>query len=117
MQDFKSFSEKVENLKSENFENLALEIFEFQAKHNSIYSAYLKARKIDPKKINALGQIPFLPIRFFKDFPIVSGPLDQFEGFFSSSGTTGMITSKHYFWSEDWYLQQAQTRPRNHITR
>ena len=108
MQDFKSFSEKVENLKSENFENLALEIFEFQAKHNSIYSAYLKARKIDPKKINALGQIPFLPIRFFKDFPIVSGPLDQFKGFFSSSGTTGMITSKHYFWSEDWYLQQAQ---------
>ena len=108
MQDFKSFSEKVENLKSENFENLALEIFEFQAKHNSIYSAYLKARKIDPKKINALGQIPFLPIRFFKDFPIVSGPLDKFKGFFSSSGTTGMITSKHYFWSEDWYLQQAQ---------
>ncbi|SFO43639.1 Acyl-protein synthetase, LuxE [Algoriphagus ornithinivorans] len=108
MQDFKSFSEKVENLKSENFENLALEIFEFQAKHNSIYSAYLKARKIDPEKINDLESIPFLPIRFFKDFPVVSGPLDQFEGFFSSSGTTGMITSKHYFWSEDWYLQQAQ---------
>jgi phenylacetate-coenzyme A ligase PaaK-like adenylate-forming protein len=108
MQDFKSFSEKVENLKSENFENLALEIFEFQAKHNSIYSAYLKARKIDPEKINDLESIPFLPIRFFKDFPVVSGPLDQFEEFFSSSGTTGMITSKHYFWSEDWYLQQAQ---------
>ncbi|NVJ87674.1 MAG: acyl transferase [Algoriphagus sp.] len=107
MQDFKSFSEKLRDFNKSDFEKLALEIFRFQANANPVYQKYLQARKIHPESIFALEEIPFLPIRFFKEFPVVSASLDSFEGEFTSSGTTGMISSRHYFWSKDWYLEHA----------
>ncbi|MBN3519545.1 acyl transferase [Algoriphagus lutimaris] len=109
MQDFKSFSEVIKNLKSEDFDSTALELFRFQASENQIYKKYLEARNIEIEAVSQVEEIPFLPIRFFKDQLIISGDLAQFPGFFSSSGTTGMITSKHYFWSEAWYLNHAQS--------
>ena len=68
----------------------------------------MKARKIDTKAVKSIRDIPFLPIRFFKDFPVVSGKISDYSAFYSSSGTTGMITSKHYIWSEAWYLDYAK---------
>lgn len=108
MQDFKSFSERIDFLDVDRFEELSLELFQFQSVENEVYRAYLKARKVEPKSIKSLGSIPFLPIRFFKDFPVVCGNPSDFNSFYSSSGTTGMITSKHFIWSEPWYLQHAQ---------
>ena len=105
MQDFKSFSDK---LKSDEFENLALELFQYQSQANPIYKKYIKARRIDTESVKTLDQIPFLPIRFFKDHKVVSGNEEGYTDFFSSSGTTGMITSRHYIWSEEWYLAHAQ---------
>lgn len=109
MQDFKSFSEELKNLSEDNFEEVALSLFYFQAIHNPIYAAYIRARKIIPETILSSEQIPFLPIQFFKDFEVISNPKEDFEGYFSSSGTTGMITSKHFFWSESWYQMHAET--------
>lgn len=108
MQDFKSFSESLTFFNDTNFEDLAIELFQYQAIENEVYRKYLKARKIDPKEIKSIDRIPFLPIRFFKDFSVVSGDLKDFNSFYSSSGTTGMITSKHFIWSESWYLDHAQ---------
>ncbi|SFB53266.1 LuxE/PaaK family acyltransferase [Algoriphagus aquimarinus] len=108
MQDFKSFSSRLSNLKWEEFENLALELFRFQAQANPIYRKYLEARNVNTQSVKSLDQIPFLPIRFFKDHDVISAPNATMKGYFSSSGTTGMITSKHYFWSESWYQQHAQ---------
>jgi phenylacetate-coenzyme A ligase PaaK-like adenylate-forming protein len=108
MQDFKSFSNRVSNLSSDEFENLALELFHFQSQANPIYRKYLAARNLNTEKVNSLDQIPFLPIRFFKDHQVISGDTSDFSEFFSSSGTTGMITSKHFIWSEQWYLEHAQ---------
>lgn len=108
MQDFKSFSESLRFLDDRRFEDLALELFRFQAIENEVYKSFIKARKVDVKNINSLESIPFLPIRFFKDFPVVCGSMEGFNSFYSSSGTTGMITSKHYIWSENWYLNHAQ---------
>ena len=108
MRDFKSFSEQLEVLEPSQFEELALELFRVQSSENEVYSSYLKARKIDPSEIKSLADIPFLPIRFFKDFPVVCGRPDDFSSFYSSSGTTGAITSKHFVWSERWYLDHAQ---------
>ena len=108
MQDFKSFSNRVSNLRTEDFENLALELFQFQSQANPIYRKYLEARNISTQSVKSMDQIPFLPIRFFKDQQVISGDPSDFTDFFSSSGTTGMITSRHYFWSEAWYLEHAQ---------
>lgn len=108
MQEFKSFSERILKLKKEQFESLALELFQFQSKANPLYREYLRIRRVNVEEVKSLDQIPFLPIRFFKDHPVICGKPEDFKHFYSSSGTTGMITSKHYIWSEDWYLRQAR---------
>ncbi|RAI85619.1 acyl-CoA synthetase family protein [Algoriphagus yeomjeoni] len=108
MQDFKSFSNRLSNLSSVEFENLSLELFHFQSQANPIYRKYIAARNLSTEKVQSMDQIPFLPIRFFKDHQVISGETSDFPEFFSSSGTTGMITSKHYIWSEKWYLYHAQ---------
>lgn len=104
MQDFKSFSQGLTNLSSDEFEIRALELFQFQSRCNIVYKSYLEARKIDPDTITRLTEIPFLPIQFFKEFQVVSGSPGKFTQFYSSSGTTGMITSKHFIDSEERYL-------------
>ncbi|WP_343853659.1 acyl transferase [Algoriphagus jejuensis] len=108
MQDFKSFSERLTNMDAWDFEDLALELFRFQISENEVYKSYVAARKIEVSQVKTLESIPFLPIRFFKDFPVVCGQEADFDSFYSSSGTTGVITSKHYVWSETWYLRHAQ---------
>lgn len=107
MGDFKRFLEKVQNVQKTNFEEIALEIFQFQAESNPLYRNFLRARKILPQDVKGLDQLPFLPIEFFKNHPIISGSPKEFEGYFSSSGTTGMMKSKHYYWSREWYLDHT----------
>jgi len=108
MQEFKSFSKRLETLTFDQFDDFALELAHFQAQHNPVYAAYLAARKISSSSIKKVGDIPFLPIRFFKDTDVFSGPLSQVDLVYSSSGTTGVITSKHHLWSEAFYLDHAQ---------
>jgi phenylacetate-coenzyme A ligase PaaK-like adenylate-forming protein len=108
MEDFKSFSKALDYISAEDFESKALELFHFQSRANEIYKSYLNARKIEVNSVKSLKQIPFLPIRFFKDFAVVSGSTQDYKDFYSSSGTTGMITSRHYIWSEEWYLNHAK---------
>jgi phenylacetate-coenzyme A ligase PaaK-like adenylate-forming protein len=79
----------------EQFLELALEIFRFQADQNPVYKAYLDHLGIRPGKIETLEDIPFLPIEFFKEHRVMTG--DNMPGLvFESSGTTGTNTSKHY---------------------
>jgi acyl-CoA synthetase (AMP-forming)/AMP-acid ligase II len=108
MQEFKSFSKRLETLNLDQFDDFALELAQFQAQHNPIYAAYLKARKIHPTSIQRVENIPFLPIQFFKDSLVYCGNPESASQTYSSSGTTGMITSKHLVWSEEFYLNHAQ---------
>jgi phenylacetate-coenzyme A ligase PaaK-like adenylate-forming protein len=80
---------------NEQFIELALEVFRFQAAENPVYKAYLDHLGILPGSVKTLEQIPFLPVEFFKKHRIVTGNLDH-EVIFESSGTTGENTSKHY---------------------
>jgi phenylacetate-coenzyme A ligase PaaK-like adenylate-forming protein len=104
---FKSFQEDILNLNIKNFEEKAIELFQLQARYNAVYRDYLIHRKVSISSIKKIEDIPFLPIRFFKDFPVVCGDHESFEGYYSSSGTTGTITSRHYFWSEEFYLKHS----------
>ena len=49
---------------------------------------------MDKQAVKSLQQIPFLPIQFFKNHNVVSNT-NEIQETFTSSGTTGMITSKH----------------------
>jgi len=84
---------KIEN--DSEFNSLALEIFQFQAKENQVYKEYISYLGIDPQKIAIIENIPFLPIQFFKSRKVVSGNHET-ECEFSSSGTSGLGTSFHY---------------------
>lgn len=79
----------------EQFYELALEVFRFQAAENPVYKAYLDHLGISPRDINTLDEIPFLPIGFFKSHRVVTGKQGH-DLIFESSGTTGENTSKHY---------------------
>ncbi|MFV8353056.1 acyl transferase [Flavobacterium sp. XS1P32] len=76
------------------FEKIALKVFRFQHENNLVYQEFCEFLKIDPKKVKSLQQIPFLPIQFFKSHQVVSST-NTIQETFTSSGTTGMITSKH----------------------
>ncbi len=78
-----------------SFENLALQIFKYQAKNNTVYKEFVSYLNINPLNINYLTDIPFLPIQFFKTHNIISSKA-QIETTFLSSGTTGMTQSKHH---------------------
>jgi len=79
-----------------DFEKMALEVFQYQYRHNILYRDYCNALHIAPAAVKHLVQIPFLPISFFKTHRVTAGTLAGPELVFESSGTTGETTSKHY---------------------
>ena len=76
------------------FEKTALKTFRYQYENNLVYQEFCNHLKTDVQKVKSLQQIPFLPIQFFKSHKVVSN-INPIESTFTSSGTTGMITSKH----------------------
>lgn len=78
------------------FNELALAIFRYQSVKNEVYSQYLKGLSISPDSIKKLEEIPFLPIDFFKTHKVICDSDSKEEIIFTSSGTTGMVQSKHY---------------------
>jgi len=77
------------------FNEIALEIFKLQAKDCQVYNDYLRFLNVQPEQIKDVSDIPFLPIEFFKSHQVTSSN-SVAEQIFSSSGTTGSQTSKHY---------------------
>jgi phenylacetate-coenzyme A ligase PaaK-like adenylate-forming protein len=76
------------------FEKIALKVFRFQYENNLVYREFCDFLNTEVQKVKSLAQFPFLPIQFFKSHHVVSNTNDVQETF-TSSGTTGMITSKH----------------------
>ncbi|HTG65575.1 MAG TPA: hypothetical protein VL859_04290 [Flavobacterium sp.] len=76
------------------FEKIALKVFRFQYENNLVYKEFCDFLKTDVQRVKSIQQIPFLPIQFFKSHNVVSNT-NPIQTTFSSSGTTGMITSKH----------------------
>jgi phenylacetate-coenzyme A ligase PaaK-like adenylate-forming protein len=77
------------------FEKAALKVFRFQYENNLVYREFCDFLKTDVQRIKSLEQIPFLPIQFFKSHKVVSNK-NSIQQTFTSSGTTGMTTSKHF---------------------
>lgn len=89
-------SNSIFNIKTEaEFEALALEVFKFQFENNKVYRSFCDLLYKHPSDVKTISDIPFLPIEFFKTRKVICGHQDT-EIVFTSSGTTGSITSKHY---------------------
>jgi phenylacetate-coenzyme A ligase PaaK-like adenylate-forming protein len=78
----------------EAFNKLTLDIFNHQAENCAVYKSYLYHLGVQPGNINHVAEIPYLPISFFKTHEVLSDQREP-EIVFSSSGTTGMVQSKH----------------------
>lgn len=88
-----SLIEKIFSIDSDAvFNQVALEVFEYQFKHVPIYNEF--CRSIGKTTVNSIEEIPFLPISFFKTHRVIA------EGkttsmIFKSSGTSG--DRSHHF--------------------
>ena len=88
--------EKIFQIGSQNdFTSLSLKIFEFQYNNNRVYKQFVDALGVNPEGVDRIEKIPFLPIEFFKTHRVAAGSFQE-ETIFTSSGTTGIQTSKHF---------------------
>ncbi len=95
--------DKISAIKTTNeFNLLALEAFHFQFNYINDYRTYCESINKIPGKVEHYTNIPFLPIEFFKTHEIFDKSR-QVNTVFSSSGTTGQITSKHFVADPDLY--------------
>ena len=86
---------EIFNIKtSAQFEDLALRVFKFQFENNTVYRSFCDLLYKHPADVKRITDIPFLPIQFFKTHKVLSTN-NSIEKTFTSSGTTGSLTSKH----------------------
>jgi hypothetical protein len=104
---FKIFADQLANVNACTFDDIALELFQFQAVNNPVYAQFIHAVGIRPSAVTTVESIPFLPIRFFKSHVIKSSSWQE-QHFFTSSGTTGMQTSRHAVYDTNAYRHHAQ---------
>ncbi len=74
---------------------MALEVFRFQFENNLLYRKFAESTGASVSLVNSIERIPFLPIQFFKTHKVTTTGFDP-EIIFESSGTTGIIKSKHF---------------------
>lgn len=80
---------------TKEFYKTAMKVFRFQFQHNEVYQKYCLLLRKSPENVKHITEIPFLPIEFFKSKEVLS-TIDPIQTTFTSSGTTGIITSKHH---------------------
>ena len=101
--------QNIFNIKDpKTFRAAVLEVFYYQARHTPVYKDYLKALKVDPKKVSQLNQIPFLPIEFFKSHTVMV-EWKKAEVIFESSGTQGSTPSLHHVADASLYHKSFST--------
>jgi len=79
----------------DDFVQAALQTFGYQYQHNQVYQRFCTLLGRTPDKVRQLTDIPFLPIEFFKSEAVYCGN-ERPTTVFTSSGTTGSQTSRHY---------------------
>lgn len=89
-------TDKIFNISSdEEFKDLVLRVFKFQFENNLVYRSFCDLLYKHPADIKKVEDIPFLPIQFFKTHEVLSSK-NGIQKTFTSSGTTGSVTSQHH---------------------
>lgn len=98
------------SLSREEKERVLLPIFnkltEFHREHCVAYGSFLQAIGYAVGDVSSLSDLPFLPVRAFKELELKSIPDEKIFKLMTSSGTTGQKTSKIYLDKENAVLQQ-----------
>ena len=78
-----------------DFGQLALETFRMQYLEVPVYREFCDHIRIDPRAVDRIEKIPFLPIELFKSHSVLRRGLTP-QKVFRSSGTTGSTPSSHH---------------------
>jgi len=90
-----SIKSKIFAIKTEqDFNEVAVNIFHYQAQYNKVYRRFLELINCNVPEIKSIIQIPFLPIQFFKSLDVVVEH-QEVKKVFKSSGTTATGRSRH----------------------
>lgn len=76
--------------------NKMKELTEYHIVNCSKYRKMIESIDFNPVKANSYYEIPFLPVRLFKELDLKSVPDDEIFKTMTSSGTTGQAVSKIY---------------------
>lgn len=107
MSDLTGFRRRLLERDFDNFEEFAMEIFQWQVACNPLYKSYVSYLKRDASAIHRLEDVPFLPIEFFKGHTIKTDVWSD-SLIFSSSGTTGSTPSYHHL-DSPWFYEELTT--------
>ncbi len=88
----------------QQFTEVALQVFTHQFTNNKVYRSFCDLLYVHPSDVHSIEEIPFLPIQFFKSKKVLSSS-DVVQEVFTSSGTTGSVTSKHFVTDLTFYKQ------------
>lgn len=80
-----------------SFDETAEQVFHYQKTHNPIYQKFTELLRR-----TSYDRLPFLPVELFKTQEIKSGDFES-DIVFCSSGTTGVVTSRHHVKNRLWY--------------
>lgn len=90
------------------FESCALQLFAYQFENNPVYRSFCDLLYVHPSDVKSLTEIPFLPIEFFKTRAVHTYKNNPTH-FFTSSGTTQSVVSKHYVQDLNTYIKSFTT--------
>ncbi len=83
-----------------------LELTEYHKEHCKEYACFLEAVGYDPQQVQSVGDIPFFPVRMFKEYDLLSIERENIFKTMTSSGTTGQDISKIFVDKETAMIQQ-----------
>lgn len=97
--------EFVEGSNKISFDELALDIYSYQAEHNSIYRKFLQLSGRLDMEPQCVNEIPCLPIALYKQYEVKTGQWSSMH-LFKSSGTSDMLErSIHHIKDLEFYNQ------------
>ncbi|MCB0396136.1 MAG: acyl transferase [Flavobacteriales bacterium] len=98
--------ERIFTVSEADFEDLAMNIFRYQATVNPVYRRYIELLGRHPDDIGSLRDIPFLPVNLFRGHEVICTP-KRAEVVFESSTTTGQHPSRHHVPDVDLYRESC----------
>ena len=91
------------------FDHLALALFRWQALHNEVYGEFVRLIGIQPLAVDAVDDIPFMPVELFKSREVKSTAWPTHHIFRSSGTSATPFRASHHLdeAGEGWYRNVA----------
>ncbi|TDH25691.1 acyl transferase [Segetibacter sp. 3557_3] len=90
----------------QGFDALAIAVFRYQYQHNPVYQQWVNLLNIIPAAVTSPGEIPFMPVSFFKTHKVYAAA-EPPDITFESSGTTQSSNSQHHVRHLDLYMKSC----------